>query len=1127
MSINRLFLRIALLLITVSSISLAGIGNSKTKYYPANFFNGNKLQGLTTAKVYSIDKVVAVKFNSPYDGSQLYVYSGTFNGDVDGNTVKFYCIDISHELAYYTTDQPHTYTDSGNTSSKITYILNKYYPLNPFPYAGSLSAEEREAAAVQLAIWHFSDSVDVTTLLDNPDILTRAEQIIDDANLNAGNIVPVETLVVTPLNQVLQTGTTAGFYVTALDNNNNPISNVQITLTSSSGTLSTMTAVTGSDGKTPVISLIPGADSAAVITAVAKVTIPQGTRYVHTIQPDNFQKLVLATPVTSLKQTTSNISWMNLHLASVGDRVWFDVNRNGIQDSSESGASSVNVHLFDCSGILLASTLTDNNGIYHFDSLASGNYYVKFDLPAGYRFSPAKSGNNENLDSDADSTGRTECFALAVNEHQTKWDAGIYIPESPVVSLTKDDGRVFMADSGSTVTYSIHFANTGHLALHSVTIIDTLPSGLSYVSCTGAITCGQTGSSVVTFQIGNVDTAVAGQVTLTALVSGNRSDYLNVAYFAGTDIYGRTYTASASDLDLHDTTTSGGCGGVESNANMSELLLKRLLKIENGQTTRILPKTKPGNITASLTLQSMIPQSGPFNSTAVETTPFDILGISNAVSAYAADYIAPTEVGLRRVASIFSTITTAPNIYDHFKSVCDRLAGAQITSLDLVTINGKQFYSSKITRPGTTDYAISFCLYETSNGFSVENKWTYDEYVAPNNALNVYNFQVWSSSISSTISMVQNILSAASAVKPMTYMNNSQLSPVLYIKDAAYSQDGKIHMTLVNNYSTCQVSFKTLFRVSQGGDQSQTVQNITVNAGESSVVLNSGVVSDAQVYLTQAQGFKDEIFVSGGAYTFMTGTASSVTTFNTTGYPQLDPAQFPAGSLILSGGANVSGNLNDWISIVRSLNASASVYDLSGFTGITFKASGMNKVQVFIDMDGIQNFNYFTKTIDVAPTQQNFTLKFSDFSQRFGNQIPFDASKIKYIGFILDGTLNPGVTAFNFEVSDIAILNNLTGINNKDILPDKFSLNQNFPNPFNPSTIIRYALPSSEKVSIKIYDIIGREVKTLVNEEKNAGTYSVLWNGRNNEGITVSSGIYLYRIYAGNYIETKKMTLVK
>ncbi len=93
--------------------------------------------------------------------------------------------------------------------------------------------------------------------------------------------------------------------------------------------------------------------------------------------------------------------------------------------------------------------------------------------------------------------------------------------------------------------------------------------------------------------------------------------------------------------------------------------------------------------------------------------------------------------------------------------------------------------------------------------------------------------------------------------------------------------------------------------------------------------------------------------------------------------------------------------------------------------------------------------------------------------------------------------------------------------------PDSYSLQQNYPNPFNPSTTIRYSIVNPDNVSIKIYDILGREIKTLVNEVKTAGTYSSIWNGDNNFGNKVSSEIYLYRIEAGLFVKTKKMILLK
>ena len=95
------------------------------------------------------------------------------------------------------------------------------------------------------------------------------------------------------------------------------------------------------------------------------------------------------------------------------------------------------------------------------------------------------------------------------------------------------------------------------------------------------------------------------------------------------------------------------------------------------------------------------------------------------------------------------------------------------------------------------------------------------------------------------------------------------------------------------------------------------------------------------------------------------------------------------------------------------------------------------------------------------------------------------------------------------------------------ILPERFTLYQNYPNPFNPLTILRYDLPENSLVDITIYDIYGREVKTLINQTQDAGYKSVTWDATNDYGKPVSAGIYLYQIQAGDYISSKKMVLLK
>jgi len=94
-------------------------------------------------------------------------------------------------------------------------------------------------------------------------------------------------------------------------------------------------------------------------------------------------------------------------------------------------------------------------------------------------------------------------------------------------------------------------------------------------------------------------------------------------------------------------------------------------------------------------------------------------------------------------------------------------------------------------------------------------------------------------------------------------------------------------------------------------------------------------------------------------------------------------------------------------------------------------------------------------------------------------------------------------------------------------LPEKPALDQNYPNPFNPSTEIGFELPKPSFVSLDVFDVLGRKVLTLISERLAAGSKRVQWNGRNNTGAEVASGVYFYRLRTGNHIEVKKMVLLK
>lgn len=126
----------------------------------------------------------------------------------------------------------------------------------------------------------------------------------------------------------------------------------------------------------------------------------------------------------------------------------------------------------------------------------------------------------------------------------------------------------------------------------------------------------------------------------------------------------------------------------------------------------------------------------------------------------------------------------------------------------------------------------------------------------------------------------------------------------------------------------------------------------------------------------------------------------------------------------------------------------------------------------------------------------------SEFSDNYGYMV---------VGIYKIATL---LTAVEFEAN-----------NNK--VPVDISLDQNYPNPFNPVTTITFRVSEPERTRINIFDINGQLVKCIVNDFRDAGNYSVIWDGKNDSNISVSSGTYFYQLTVGNFTDTKKMILLK
>jgi len=115
--------------------------------------------------------------------------------------------------------------------------------------------------------------------------------------------------------------------------------------------------------------------------------------------------------------------------------------------------------------------------------------------------------------------------------------------------------------------------------------------------------------------------------------------------------------------------------------------------------------------------------------------------------------------------------------------------------------------------------------------------------------------------------------------------------------------------------------------------------------------------------------------------------------------------------------------------------------------------------------------------------------------------------------------------AFITVIRNGAVITNIANPGENRI--ESFLLEQNYPNPFNPSTTIQYALPKTENVDVRIYNAAGQLVKTIATGEREAGQHSAVWDGRDDTGNSVSSGAYFYQVKAGDFLQAKKMLLIK
>ncbi len=158
-----------------------------------------------------------------------------------------------------------------------------------------------------------------------------------------------------------------------------------------------------------------------------------------------------------------------------------------------------------------------------------------------------------------------------------------------------------------------------------------------------------------------------------------------------------------------------------------------------------------------------------------------------------------------------------------------------------------------------------------------------------------------------------------------------------------------------------------------------------------------------------------------------------------------------------------------------------------------------------------------------AAFTQNTSLRWYSFSSGFGISSSTTGRMTSTIGQPFVGTSQgPSSVVVSGFLADTLLRGRIVSVKQQAGLPTTFELSQNYPNPFNPTTTIKYQLPATVFVTLKVFDIVGREVTTLVSYLQQPGYYSLVWNAGG-----IASGVYFYRMQAGSFAATRKLMLVR
>jgi hypothetical protein len=566
-------------------------------------------------------------------------------------------------------------------------------------------------------------------------------------------------------------------------------------------------------------------------------------------------------------------------------------------------------------------------------------------------------------------------------------------------------------------------------------------------------------------------------------------DFNDAIFLVTTNSYNCVNTNNLIENCTSDQVSSAYYGGLESNGDLAHLIASRNINRLNNE---LVP---PIGIIDEL--NCYFPPLGVDNEIAVNTSPYDLINYSNAIEVYGVDY---EKYNLRNGAGL--VMKTKEKVYNHKKSICDRLNGGKVIDIREVTIDNHKLILTIIeTANDEKEYSVHFSVRTKATVYEVLSYWDVEDYPC----VDFLNFQIWGKDMTQVSHITNYVFDKFELYKKVVSSDNNKIPEVF--ASAANYRNKKIFFDIVNKNKSTYIDLSLTYRTTELSEAQTYNQRLLLN-GEfnQNVILNTDYIYDVNISLIGEKSNNiDKLYISDGPWGFITNDNNIINNYVVNEQESIINEDNSETERNFS----VNGLNTDRVMFFKNILSGDKSINISGYESISFNITNNKPIELILVYDNLDNWsNKLSYFIENSYQNETLNIPLNEFStiNQSSKSVSRNtsSSNLKSVVFSINSN-NQISESFNLSIDKLGFKSNTLGNQNdySQIIKNKKALN--YPNPFHNKTT--FIIPTkSSNTYIEVFDLQGKKIyKSKITMNDDLLTFD-FYKGN------LIKGIYLYKI---------------